>query len=622
MKKAKTMTVKKVNPIAAFFKDSAVKWYDWAILGALVLFCFLVFQMRDLLHTAGCSYGYLNGHVWDFYDYLAAEGIDENGLAGLHASYLPTTYFIFAIWNLPMKIFGIVKTPSAVLGLVPVMWAKLLPAIVYFMGAFVFFRIGKELGLGDRKAKIATYAYVTVPMALFGQFILGQYESFLVFSILMGTYFWLKKKPFWFVFWFTIGMTFKYTAILFFLPLLLLREKNFWKILLQFLGALSLTAVEILFYWHSPSFREYGFGIGSSATPVTSYAFNASYETGFVFTNVHYSVYLVIIALALVMAYSYFLKPKSDEEERRYAVFLPALSFAAMFCFTKWHAHWLMTVIPFWTLGAFMTRHTKIWLILELFFMVLFAAFNVQFFQFFHDEALLTHGIFKNLLPNGQPGNSFNMIELFGIVPGNIVLSLLTALILIFAVFRHPKFMVDDLTLSEERSLGWLRARYVIGLLVFIVPAMIALATSIRPANSAYSETRWEAEATVNGQEIAQPFTANGDTLKKLVFRLVTDETNEGAEMTLKIADNASGETPLYEKTYRVSDYNGGERIIVKPKLELENGKTYYLVLSAEGCKTDEAAEVMIARSAAEGLKNALVDGKEADFRLTLDVYD
>ena len=622
MKKNKPMTVKKTNPVARFFKDSAVKWYDWAILGAVVLFCFLTFEMRDLFHTAGCSYGYLNGHVFDFYDYLASNGIDENGLPGLHASYLPTTYFLFAVWNLPMRIFGLVKTPTAVLGLVPILWAKILPSIVYCMSAFVFFRIGKEIGLGERKAKIATYAFVTVPMALFGQFILGQYESFLVFTILTGTYYWLKKKPFWFVFWFAIGMTFKYTAVLFFLPLLLLREKNFWKILLQFVSVFALTAVEILIYLPSPAFREYGFGVGASATPVTSYAFNAAYETGFVFTNVHYSVYLVIIALALVMAYSYFLTPKSEDEEKRYAVFLPALSFAAMFCFTKWHAHWLMSVIPFWTLGAFMTRHTKIWLILELFFMALFAAFNVQFFQFFHDEALLTHGIFKNLLPNGQTGNTFNMIELFGIIPGNLVLSLLTALILIFAVFKHPKFMVDDLTLSEERSLWWLRARYVIGLLLFIVPAMISLATSIKPANAAYSETRWEAEETLNETVIAQPFTANGDTLKKLVFRLVTDETNEGAKMTLKIAETPEGENALYEREYRVSDYNGGERIIVKPGLPLEEGKTYYLILSGADCKTDTAAELMVARSGSASFKNAVLNGAEADFRLTLDIYD
>ena len=293
-----------------------------------------------------------------------------------------------------------------------------------------------------------------------------------------------------------------------------------------------------------------------------------------------------------------------------------------MFCFTKWHAHWLMTVIPFWTVTAFMTRHAKIWLILELFFMALFAAFNVQFFQFFHDEALLTHGIFKNLLPNGQTGNTFNMIELFGIIPGNLVLSLLTALILIFAVFRHPKFMVDDLTLSEERSLWWLRARYVIGLLIFIIPAMISLATSIKPSNAAYSETRWEAEETLNETVIAQPFTANGDTLKKLVFRLVTDETNEGAKMNLKIAETPEGENALYEREYRVSDYNGGERIIVKPGLPLEEGKTYYLILSGADCKTDTAAELMVARSGSASFKNAVLNGAEADFRLTLDIYD
>ena len=621
MKKA-AKPIQKPNPIAALFRDSAVKWYDWAILGALLLFCFLVFQMRDLFHTAGCSYGYLNGHILDFYDYLAENGIDENGLQGLNASYLPTVYVLFALWNLPMRLFGIVETPSAQLGLVPILWAKILPCLVYFMGAYVLFLIGKELGLSERKSKLAMYAYVTVPMALFGQFILGQYESFMVFTILMGTYFWLKKKPFWFVFWFAVGMTLKYTAILFFLPLLLLREKNFWKILLQAAGVLVLTALEILIYWHSPAFRANAFGVGTSNAMVTSYAFNASYGTGFRFANLEFKVYLVIIALALVMAYSYFVKTKSEEEERRYGIFLPSLAFAAMFCFTKWHAHWLMMVIPFWTLGAFMTKHVKIWLILELLFMVLFAAFNVEFFVFFHDEALLTHGVLKKLLPGGQTGNTFNMIDLFGVLAPNLVLSLLTALILIFAVFRHPKFMAEDLTLTEDRSIGWIRARYILGLLVFIVPAMITFFTSVSPAKTAYSETRWEAEISLSDHTVTQPVVSDSGSLSKLVFKIITDTDNEGAEMTLRIARDSAGTDVLYEKVYRLADdVRDVDRIIVKPGLKQDPGETYYLILSAEGCKTPETARIMIAESESEE-PYALLDGSSSDFRMTLDVYE
>ena len=117
---------------AAWLTEGPIRWWDYLILAALMLFCFLSYEMRDLLHTAGCSYGFLDGHILDFYDYLAAQGIAEDGTVGLHASYLPTVYVIFALWNLPMKIFGIVPRATAQLSMTAVMWAKILPCLAYF----------------------------------------------------------------------------------------------------------------------------------------------------------------------------------------------------------------------------------------------------------------------------------------------------------------------------------------------------------------------------------------------------------------------------------------------------------------------------------------------------------
>ena len=86
---SKTKTVKLNEPKKSIFQKLSIpdlRWYDWVILFALMAFLFLAYQMHDLAHTAGCSYGYLNGHIFDFYDYLAAHGIAEDGEPGLWAS--------------------------------------------------------------------------------------------------------------------------------------------------------------------------------------------------------------------------------------------------------------------------------------------------------------------------------------------------------------------------------------------------------------------------------------------------------------------------------------------------------------------------------------------------------
>ena len=96
-----------VNAIA----EKPLLIWDYVAFAAIAVFCFLVFQQSDLLHTAGCSYGYLNGHFRDFYDYC--------GTFDIHPAYMPSFYLIFAIWNIPMRLFGIVTFPTENLPVTP-----------------------------------------------------------------------------------------------------------------------------------------------------------------------------------------------------------------------------------------------------------------------------------------------------------------------------------------------------------------------------------------------------------------------------------------------------------------------------------------------------------------------
>lgn len=103
-----------VNAIA----EKPLLIWDYVAFATIAVFCFLVFQQSDLLHTAGCSYGYLNGHFRDFYDYC--------GTFDIHPAYMPSFYLIFAIWNIPMRLFGIVTFPTENLPVIAILWAKAL----------------------------------------------------------------------------------------------------------------------------------------------------------------------------------------------------------------------------------------------------------------------------------------------------------------------------------------------------------------------------------------------------------------------------------------------------------------------------------------------------------------
>ena len=125
--------------------ENPLHLWDYLIFLVIALFCFFVFQHTDLLHTTGCSYGYLNGHILDFYDYCAEFDI--------HPSYLPSTYTLFAIWNIPMKLFGVIDVPNLNIPYVALMWSKVLPCLFYLASGFLVYKISMQIGMESRKSK-------------------------------------------------------------------------------------------------------------------------------------------------------------------------------------------------------------------------------------------------------------------------------------------------------------------------------------------------------------------------------------------------------------------------------------------------------------------------------------
>lgn len=610
MAKAKVKTAKKFSLGQLF--ESPVKWYDVLILLVLMAFMFFCMQMRDLFHTSGCSFGYLNGHILDFYDYLDKVGIAEDGTVGMGAAYLPTVYVIFAIWNIPLKLIGYFDTPTAAIGYIPVMWAKILPCLVYFAGGVVVYSIAKELGMGTKKSKLAAYLYLSMPIAVFSQFGLGQYESFIVLFTLLGVLMWLRKKDVWFVFWFAIAFTFKYTVLIFFIPLLLLRQKNIWKILLSCLGFVALAGIEILIYFKSAGFQKWCFGLGSAteeASPIST-ILSVEYFTGWFKNNVRYFIYVLVVLFAVLAAWCYFKKTKDDGEEKRYGMYILTLSFACLFALAKWHPHYLMLAVPFWVLTGLMHKDTKIWLILDLLFMFFFSVYNVQFFGTICDETLIQNGLLRIILPTHFVGGGLYMQEIFGMIPKELTLSILTAFIVIYGVFKHPKYMREDMSEMPEKIMGWTRTRTFLGLATFIVPALLCVFVTLNPPKNSYMEDEWGGATIEFSDEqsvVVQPFTANGTEISKLKFRVMTNDDNENALLRVAIVrkdtisleeisaipaglssnlpDMQSSPEVLYEKEIRMAECYDSERIILSVNAPCKDGEEYAVVFMSENAE-------------------------------------
>ena len=599
---------------------SVVKWYDWCILFVLMLFCFLAYAMSDLFHTAACSYGYLDGHFFDFYDYLAEHAIDSDGTVGIHASYMPTVYILFALWNIPMKLFGVVPQATMQLGVLPIMWAKLLPCLVFTGSSVIVFHISKELGMSSRKALVAVYAYLSCPVLLYGQFVIGQYESFFTALILLGFYYWLKKRNFAFLLCFALALTFKYTALFVFLPLLILREKKIWKILVCCLLITIPYVIEYLIYMHSEAFTGYVFGIGQSGDKPTGYIENAFLYTGFNFGgNLQFVIYILVVAFALILGWAYFTNAEEKTEESCYAVFFIIASLSAFFCLSKWHSHWLMPLFAFSTFAAFMHRRTAAYLALDLLFGLLFVMFCTCQFEGAHDEAMINNGIFKFILPDKRVSYAYSLTDYYRQIDMSMQLSFMTAIMAAKAAFCHPKCMPESTDLAVDREIWWMRARLVLPMLFLIIPSVLIIGKSIRTDAPIYEEDRRGIFVNMEQQEcVSQPFEAKGSGIISLVFPVSRGKAYDAPVMTVSVSDREN--RVLYESEVEVGDYFEGQLVRLKPgDLGLVSGDTYYVNFEMKDAEEDSTF-CLLAFDQGD-YENALSDGKKLRYHMNLRIY-
>lgn len=513
--------------------EAPLSIWDYIVFLALAAFCFLAFQQGDLLHTAGSSYGYLNGHILDFYDYDA--------FCGIHPSYMPSIYILFAIWNIPMKLLGVVPIPTDELGILPVMWAKVLPCALYLLSGFVIYRICMEIGMGSKKSKICTYASLTMPVAVYSQFIFGQYDIFMLFCMLLGMLYYLKEKNGWFVFWFALSVTFKYSSLLLFFPLLLLTQKDPWKIIRDCVCVLIPYAIEFVLYYPSETFRSYAFGIGSAGDNPTGYIFNAGIFTGFTIGVNDYLVYLPILVFGVICGLAYFTKVHEKRDIASWSFYLSCLSFFVLFGLCKWHPQWLLMAVPFWVISAFMNRETRIFMVIDIIFMLLYTMFNVQMIPGNVDQAMLDNGIFKYFY-EGKLGTELTMADLMGFLDPAMLLSMLSMIMLVYALFKHPKYVRSNMQQGADECIGWIRARMVLGIAIFVVPAMICLSARFLPPFETYKVLNYSAFETAfsEGAELSQVFRADGSELSKAQFTVIVNaqQNKETVEITLREAES------------------------------------------------------------------------------------
>lgn len=497
-------------------KEQRLKWREHHLPIIPVVLCGLVLVLLfvsaaegDLMITGNTAWQLWNSHFTNFYEVVMAW---EDSAS---ANYMPTTYILFGLWILPLKLLGYEAPVTAGTNVLRyVLWYKLLPVLFYAGCAYLIYKIAREMKFGDLKARWCAFAFVTAPVAVYSQFIFSQYDSFTLFFMLLGIYFYLKDKTPGFIIGFAIAASFKYYAILFFAVVLMIREKRIGWIILKMLGAAALDILYLAIFLRSHAFSECIFG------------FNAmDYIKQSDFSTILGSVSFMQVAVIVICAWSYFVEVTNKTDAFRWAVFLCCGLCFALFGLSTFHPQWLLIAVPFWLFGAMMHRRREVFMWLDMLFGMVFYLFAYMFWANIGDDVCLYNGVWRWLL-NGRIFPT-HIADLIPYSNSDQLYTVIVALMLIFFVFQHPKYgqkqlSADASDIVKGRFVLYLRAA--VGPALYIIPAALCLIIAMNQSPVVVlSEGIGSWHMTSETTQLEQVFKARYDVLDGIDVTLMPD---------------------------------------------------------------------------------------------------
>lgn len=525
--------------------------YDFILLAVIAIICVSVFGHPDILTTASHSLAYLGQYetegirgiidiITGFYTNAKSYSMDTG------SNYLPSTFIVFALWNLPLKmVWGGVLPESAGDYTIPfILWNKALPMFVYLLSCLLLYNVcKKDFELDEDKSMIAVLAFASSGIAFFSQFFFCQYDIFIVFFMLLGVHFYFnyfgtenKREWILFILSFAVAASFKYYALLILGVMLVIKEKNAHKIVLDALFGCSIILIEGVFYFliDRDSFREQVLEF-----PVLSYVESSAVSVG------TFRIQMLPFLCFVILLILYRIHPKDKESYIRCFVWGSCLICLALFGFMVWHPQWLLFAVPFWTLAMVYSHDRDTLIYLDIIMTVAFIGFVVQRWINNVDQNLLKYGIFMELfryrknLPDGSTMAKFFPID------SNILYSVIVAIMVGYCIWSYPWNEQDQDGINVKHCILLLRFRFLIGLAAFVVPAVLCVPDLLNQDELAWSGWRTAPDCryatnylTENEDVVIQKLTGIEGRISEIdVYTVVTGINAEGMILSVEVME-------------------------------------------------------------------------------------
>ncbi len=275
-------------------------------------------------------------------------------------------YLLFAVWDFPLYLISRLTSVDVFQSLGCMLWIKTMLLVFSCLFAAALYRLATTVGLTEEKALLACVLFYTSNLFMTSVVVLSAYDITALYFTVLGVTCWIKEDTKGFILNFMFAIPLKLFALLIFLPLLLLRQKNIWKIA----GACILSVSPILVFRILIPCSGNGVGFRLTdmlhSTDLSNLAllYAITYHTDMVLGEVYYSV----VGFGILMAVCYFSHLETRQQFVEWGIYVCFASYAILFITCVSHPYWIIIMTPFSVLLMAMNhRYLHINLVLDTF---------------------------------------------------------------------------------------------------------------------------------------------------------------------------------------------------------------------------------------------------------------
>jgi len=308
------------------------------LLFILFVWLFLTFLYGDILITTNASITFddlfFKGRLYELYKetYFTFGGFLENTCI----TYDFPIYIFFGLWNLPLWIITKLTNMDWTTSYGAILYAKLFLVALVGISLYVMNKILLHFQLKD--AKMYNFLFLSSSLVLMVITMFAGYDILSMVFVLLGIYYYLKDDLKKFTLFFAVAISLKLFALIIFIPLLLLKEKNIWKIILYGIASVSLLFLSKLIYMNAPMYYEsmHGFESNMLDKLTLSYIVNPFGNT---------SIFLTIYVFICFWCYGK--KESSQKLIDLYTMYIPLVIYGFFSIFCQIHPQWIIIMMPY-----------------------------------------------------------------------------------------------------------------------------------------------------------------------------------------------------------------------------------------------------------------------------------